>query len=128
LIEVDCSQISADEELALAAELNGALKGRAICFINHGKIVFDSLSAERLDADAVERAVRDFVARRNDAEHYSVERIDESILVRSPDPIAASHRRRIEELPPNVYKCPFCPFVTPYQELYVVHYRSHGFV
>jgi len=76
----------------------------------------------------VEVAVHDFIARRSNAAGYSVERRGDTIVVHSPDPGAASRKRRLEGLPPNLFKCPFCPFVTPYQELYVVHCRSHGFL
>lgn len=125
--EIDCGELSSDEQLALAAHLNEALQGRAISLVKGDRIVFDNLSGDSTDCDTVEAAVKEFVSRRRDAEHFLVERRDDTLVVRSPDPIAASHRSRPKGLPPNIFACPFCPFVTPYQELYVVHYRSHGF-
>jgi hypothetical protein len=49
-----------------------------------------------------------------------------TLVVHSADPVAASQKRTTEKLPPNLFKCPFCSFVTPYEELYTVHTRLHG--
>jgi hypothetical protein len=117
-----------DEELALAGEITESLRGAAIALPKGEKIVIDSITGPPPDVRLVEAAVEDFVRRRRDAADYSVEMRGDTIVVHSPDPIAASHRARPERLPPNLFKCPFCPFVTPYEELYVVHYRSHGYV
>jgi len=126
--EIDCTELTADEQLALAGEVTGALDGKGIALAKGRKIVLDNLSGADLDERTVEAAVSDFISRRKDASHYSVERAGDRIIVHSPDPIAASHSSRLQGLPPNLMKCPFCSFVTPYEELYVVHYRSHGFV
>lgn len=128
MIQVDCNELTSDEELALTAELTEALKGKGMAFVKGRVIVFDDFGPSPLDEGAIESAVRDFISRRKDAQHYSCERRSDTLVVHSPDPIAAAKRRKPKGLPPNVYQCPFCPFITPYQELYVVHYRSHGFV
>ncbi|HMD79214.1 MAG TPA: hypothetical protein VKF39_04440 [Nitrososphaerales archaeon] len=127
-MEIDCTELTGDEQLALAGEITGALGGKAIALPKGRKIAFDTVSGPAPDERAVEAAVADFLARRNDASHYSFEVEGDTIIVRSPDPLAASHSRGVERLPPNLMKCPFCGFVTQYEELYVVHYRSHGFV
>jgi hypothetical protein len=95
--------------------------------VNGGKIVFDSFGEGPLDERAVESVVSQFVEHRKEHQFYSVERVGGSLVVHSADPVAASRRRPTEKLPPNLMKCPFCSFVTPYQELYTVHTRSHGF-
>ena len=127
MIQVDCKELSEDEQLALTGEITEAMKGQAISFVKGDKIVFDDLSDRPLDPAVIEAAVKDFVSRRRDHDLYSVDMTGDTIVVHSPDPMA-HHSRRTEKLPPNLFMCPFCPFVTPYQELYVVHYRSHGFV
>jgi hypothetical protein len=71
--------------------------------------------------------VEAFVSTRKDAQWYSVETNGETILVHSADPVASAHRKRDNQLPPNVKQCPFCPFVSPYEEMYQVHMRSHLF-
>ena len=88
--------------------------------------MIDTLAGPVPEDRLVEAAVADFIARRRDSPHYSAERRGKVIFVHSPDPIAAGRSARVERLPPNLLKCPFCSFVTPYEELYVVHYRSHG--
>ena len=126
-LDVDCSELSTDEELALAEHLTGFLSGRAVALVNNGKIVFDIISGSQLDAGEVETAVRDFIGRRNDSHLYSVERAGDSIVVHPPDPIASSRMRRPATMPPNVYQCPFCGFVTPYKEVYQTHSVIHYF-
>ncbi|MGP8126142.1 MAG: hypothetical protein ACLQEQ_09840 [Nitrososphaerales archaeon] len=123
---IDCSELSMDEELALASEISDSLKGQGVALVNGGKIIFDSFGEGPLDEKAVESVVSEFVAGRKGREFYSVERIGDSLAVHSANPMEAPRRRPTEKLPPNLLKCPFCPFVTPYQELYVVHTRSHG--
>jgi len=124
---IDCGELTMDEELALAAEISDSLKGQGVALVNGDKIVFDSFVEGHLDKGAVESVVRHFAERRREHDFYSVERQDESLVVHSADPVARSRRRFTEKLPPNLLKCPFCSFVTPYQELYAVHTRSHGF-
>ena len=134
---IECSELTMDEELALAGEISESLKGEGVALVNGPKIIIDAFSDDRtVDEASVERTVVDFVSRRKDHEFYSVERVAEdgtkggrtSLKVHSADPVAAASRRRsTEKLPPNLMKCPFCSFVTPYEELYVVHVRSHGF-
>lgn len=125
---IDCSELTMDEELALAAEISDSLKGQGVALVNGAKIVFDSFEEGLLDENAVESVVWEFVARRKGHEFYVVERVGDSLVVHSADPVAAMRRRATEKLPSNLLKCPFCSFVTPYQELYLVHTRSHGFV
>jgi hypothetical protein len=125
---VDCGELMMDEELALVSAISDSLKGRGIALVNGEKIVFDSFGEGQLDEREVELVVSEFVAHRKGGEFYSVERVGDSLVVHSADPVAASRRRPTEKLPPNLLKCPFCPFVTPYQEMYVVHTRSHGFI
>lgn len=124
---VDCSELTLDEELALASAISDSLKGRGIALVNGEKIVFDSFGEGQLDKRAVELVVSEFVAQRKGHELYSIDRVGDSLVAHSADPVAALRKRTTEKLPPNLLKCPFCPFVTPYEELYVIHTRSHGF-
>lgn len=127
MIEIDCKEMDLDEQLALASAVSDGLKGRGVAFVKDDKIVVDELS--KVPVGDVASAVRSFVERRNDRSGYSVEVGGDSVVVHTPDPLARSRGRKDtgELLPPNLMKCPFCNFVTPYQELYNVHLRSHGF-
>lgn len=127
MLEVDCSELTPDELYALAGAITESLGGSGMAVLKGRKIVLDDLTGSPLDETKVYDAVVGFIARRRDAANYSVEKEGERIVVHSPDPIAAAHAKRAGQLPPNLFKCPFCPFVTPYEEAYVVHYRSHGF-
>ena len=127
-MQIDCSQMTFDEQLALASALSDGLGGRAVALVKDDKIVFDELS--NVSTDEVLRLTRAFVARKKDASLYEVQANGDDVVVHTPDPLARSRGRRDtgESLPPNLLKCPFCGFVTPYKELYDVHFRSHGFV
>ena len=97
-----------------------------MAFVKCRRIVLDNMSDSPIDEVAVLRSMAQFIARRKNADLYSLERKGNTVIVHSADPIAAKHRARVNGLPPNLYQCPFCPFVTPYEEAYVVHYRAHG--
>ena len=125
VVLIDCSELSADEKLALASQISDRLGGTAIVLVKGEDIVFDQLSGEKPDPSVVKDAVIHFISRRKKAEDYSVEVIGERIVVHSADPIAAMRKKRQKQLPPNLQQCPFCGFVTPYEELYTVHLRAH---
>lgn len=127
MIEVDCTELSNDEKLALASEISDWLDGRALALVKMGGIVLDQLTDEKLDVEALRPIVSDFVSRRKDSEHYSFEVKGQKITVHSPDPIAASKRKEENTLPPNLKQCPYCSFITQYEEEYTVHVRSHLF-
>ena len=116
-----------DDQLALASAISDGLGGRGVALVKDDTLVIDAMS--KVSTGEVASVVRDFVSKRKDAKYYSVEVAGDDIAVRTPDPLARSRGRKDtgQLLPDNLLKCPFCPFVTPYQELYNVHLRSHGF-
>ncbi|MDG6917266.1 MAG: hypothetical protein JRM85_06725 [Nitrososphaerota archaeon] len=128
MIEVECGEMTVDEQLALASAISDSLAGRAVALIKGTKVVLDLVSGAA-STDEVMRIVEGFASRRKDPGEWSVDSSGRLIVVHSADPLSRSRGRRDtgELLPDNLFKCPFCPFVTPYEELYVVHYRSHGF-
>jgi len=130
MIEVDCSEMALDEQLALASAISDGLPGRAVGLIKDTKIVLDTLSG-KVPLSDVKQVVAEFVSKRKEAQYYSVEtRGGGTIFVHCADPLARSRGRRDpgQMLPPNLLKCPFasCGFVTPYRELYDVHVKSHA--
>ncbi len=127
MIEVDCSELSADEKLALASEISDSLEGKAIALVKMDSIVLDQLTNDKVDIEAMRPIVSDFISRRKVAAHYSFEVNGDTILVHSADPIAASHRKTENTLPPNLKQCPYCSFITQYEVEYTVHMRSHLF-
>ncbi|MDG6991273.1 MAG: hypothetical protein JRM99_07645, partial [Nitrososphaerota archaeon] len=67
-MQIDCSQMTFDEQLALASALSDGLGGRAVALVKDDKIVFDELS--NVSTDEVLRLTRAFVARKKDASLY----------------------------------------------------------
>jgi hypothetical protein len=127
LIVIRCAELTTDEQLALAESITEGMGGEVIALARGKDIVLDQLGDAEPQRGAVEAAVKDFLAKRKDASYYSYEWEGDDVVIHSPDPLEAEKHRRPPGLPDNLYKCPFCPFVTPYEEAYVVHYRSHGF-
>lgn len=120
--------MTVDEQLALASAISDGLAGRAVALVKDDKVVLDALTGKMTPRDVL-TLVRNFVLKRKEARLYSVELTRDTIKVHTPDPLARSRGRKDtgQLLPPNILKCPFCNFVTPYQELYDIHFRSHGF-
>lgn len=127
MIRVDCHELTRDEQLAIASEVSDALAGRAVALVDDHSLVLDSMRGPEPKVAEVEAIIRTYISRRPKASEYSIERVGDALTVRSPDPIAANHRQRRSPLPDNLKQCPFCSFVTPYDELLTVHTRSHGF-
>jgi hypothetical protein len=127
LAEIDCKELRVNEQLALAGAVTEFLAGRGFALAKGRTIVIDDLLGTKIDVETVKEAVTQFLARRKDSGHYSLEIEGETIVVHSPDPIAAARPEKMNQLPPNLYKCPYCPFVTQYEEAYVVHTRAHLF-
>jgi len=129
LIQVDCSEMTLDDQLALAAAISDGLEGRAVALVKDDKIVLDTM-ANTISTGEVLKIVMGFVSRRKDPQHYSIDSNGDDIVVHTPDPLARSRGRKDsgQWLPDNLLKCPWsgCGFVTPYQELYAIHVRSHG--
>ena len=126
MILVECSELSADEKLALASQISDRLEGVAVALVKGEDIVLDSLSERRLEPSTVKDAVTDFISRRKGAAHYAVEVLGERIVVRSADPVSAMRRKEQNQLPPNLKQCPCCGFVTQYEDLLMLHVRLHG--
>jgi hypothetical protein len=127
LISIDCSELTTDEQLALAAAISDGLGGAAIALVRDTEIVLDSISNQKPDHSQVETIVKQFISRRRDSQYYSLEREGDRFVIHSPDPLVRARGRRKDTLPENLLKCPWCAYVTPYEELLAVHCRAHGF-
>ena len=127
MIVIKCDELTTDEQLALAESITSEMDGRALALARGTDIVLDQIGNDPPSLDAVEKIVGEFISKRRDGADYSFEVEGEVIAVHSADPIRAMRERRKPSLPNNLFKCPFCGFVTPYEEAYVVHYRAQGF-
>jgi len=126
VITIDCHELTVDEQLALAAAISDGLGGRAVALVKDTQIVLDPLSNPDPDPSDVAAIIRSFLSKRREAEYYSLDANGESLVVHSADPLARARGRKAMSLPANVFKCPWCNFVTPYQEMYTVHMRAHA--
>jgi len=127
VISIDCRELTADEKIALASEISDSLEGKALALARLESIVLDNLTGEELSLGAVTPIVKDFISRRKEGQFYSMEVHGQTIVVHSADPVAASKRKVEATLPPDLKQCPYCSFITQYEEEYTVHTRSHLF-
>jgi len=127
MLETDCPEVTVDEQLALAGDLSDSFQGKVVALLSGEKIVFDTIEGPPPAEQRIEQLVSDFISRRKESQYYSIERTGKTLVVHSADPLARERGRKQTGLPDNVLKCPFCSFVTPYQEAYDVHFRSHLF-
>jgi hypothetical protein len=127
LIEIDCREMTVDQQLALASAISDGLAGNGIALAKDSKIAIDPMSGN-VRVDQVTALVRSYISKQKDASLYSLETDGDKLTVHTPDPLGRSRGRQHAGLPDNLYQCPFCGFVTPFEEVYVVHYRAHGFV
>jgi hypothetical protein len=129
VIQVECKEMTLDDQLAMAAAISDGLEGRGVALVKDDKIVLDSME-NKISTDEVLSIVKAFVSKRKDSQHYSVYSKGDDIVVHTPDPLVRSRGRKDsgQWLPDNLLKCPWsgCGFVTPYPELYNIHVRSHG--
>ena len=113
MIKVDCSELTQEAQLALAASISDELGGKSIALVNGDSIVIDRISGLKLDVAQLVHLVEEFVSKRKDANHYGVERRGDKVVVHSPDPIAASRTRTHYRVPPGAYQCPACGLILP---------------
>ena len=128
MLSIVCSELTVDEQIALASAVSDGLSGKGVALIKDDLIVLDTMS-ETVAPQEVAELARRFVSKRKDPGLYSVEADGDGIAVHSPAPLARARGRKDtgQLLPENLLKCPYCAFVTPFQELYDVHVRSHLF-
>lgn len=128
MIKVDCSELTQDEQLALAASISDELQGKSLALVNGDSIVIDWISGPKLDAAQLVRLVGKFVSKRKDANHYAVEKLEDEIVVHSPDPLAAKKTRTHYHSPPGAYQCPACGLILPDEGKYRTHVRTHDLI
>jgi hypothetical protein len=111
--------------LALASAFSESLEGSGLALIKGDDIVIDQLTGNRIEVERIVSIARAFTSKRKDSSLYSVEVDGDTVIVHSPDPVAALRKKTTNRLPPNVLQCPACGFITSSQEKYDFHLRSH---
>jgi hypothetical protein len=128
MLEVDCSELTQEEQLALATSISDELQGKSFALVRGNSVVIDWISGPRLDATQMVHLVEEFVSKRKDASYYRVERQKDKVVVHSPDPIAANRTRTRHRVPPGVYQCPTCGLILPDEGKYQIHLRTHDLI
>jgi hypothetical protein len=122
LIEIDCKEIP-DQILSLATYLGDRNEGEVIPLVKNDRIVLDEVVPGGLDLDATVRSVGEFISENDLGCTFTVEK--ETVVVHSP--VLRKRSKNLNELPPGLLQCPYCSYVTEYQEELTVHTRAHLF-
>jgi hypothetical protein len=128
MIKVDCSELTEEEQLALAASISDELQGKSLALVNGSNIVIDQISGPKLDVAQLVHLVEKFVSKRKDVNQYGVERHEDKVVLHSPYPLAAKRTRSYYRVPPGAYQCPACGLIFPDEGRYQVHLRTHDLV
>jgi hypothetical protein len=125
MVRIDCSELTKDEQLALASAISDGLEGVGVALIKGNEIVVDQLTARKVEVRSVLPIVSGFVSKRTESLLYDLVVSGDVITLHSPDAMAARSRRNRSRLPPNVFQCPACGLILPSQEKYDDHMRMH---
>ncbi|MGD0145577.1 MAG: hypothetical protein ABSB53_01835 [Nitrososphaerales archaeon] len=128
MVEIDCSELTQEEQLALAATISDELQGKSLALVKGNSVVIDRISGPKLDVAQLVHLVEKFVSKRKDADLYSVERQEDKVIVHSPDPLAAESTRTHYRVPPGAYQCPACGLILPDEGRYQIHLRTHDLI
>jgi hypothetical protein len=128
MIKIDCSELTQDEQLALASTISEELQGRSLALVRGSDIVIDRLSGPDLDGPQLVQLVGRFIAKRTDPALYEIESEDDTIMVHGPDPIAAKRSRTVHKVPPGAFQCPACGLLLPDEGRYQTHVRTHDLI
>ncbi len=128
MIKVDCSELSGKTKLALAEAISEGLNGSGIALLDGDKIAIDTLSGPDVVADRVQSILKSCISRMKDGSAYRVESDGEHIVVHSSVPATPQEKRVEDNLPPGLFQCPVCGYVTTSQDQYNDHMRIHDLI
>ena len=125
MIHVDCSRFMRFE-LELAAYLSEKLDGSAIALVRDKDIIIDQIfGADVASPSALVSAVDSFFVDRSIAGECSARLDGEKIVIFAPEGYAKAKDGEKSNLPPNVYQCAHCGYITQDETTYRLHERSH---
>lgn len=128
MIKVNCSELSGKTKLALAEAISETLDGTGIALLDGNCIAIDILSGPDIGADQLQDILRSSISGLKDASAYRVEIDSKRIAVRSSVPASSDEKRVEEGLPPGLFKCTVCGFVTTSDQGYHDHLRIHDLI
>jgi hypothetical protein len=128
MIKVDCSELSGETKLALAEAITEGLGGSGVALIDGNEIAIDTLSGPDIGLDRIQSVLKSCISRMKDASAYTVESDGKHIAIRSSVPVSDREKRVEDRLPPGLFQCPVCGFVTTSQDGYRDHLRLHDLI
>ena len=128
MIKIDCSELSGEVKLALAEAVSEGLRGSGIALLDGDFVAIDPLSGPGVSVARVQSVVKSYLSSRKDASTYRVENVGEHLAVRSSVAVPAKEKRVEDRLPPGLFQCPVCGFMTTSEEGYQDHLRMHDLI
>lgn len=125
MIKVDCSELSGETKVAIAEAISEGLGGAGVALLDGDYVAIDTLSGPDIGADRVQSILRSYISRRKDASLYRVESDGKHLAVRSSLALSPKEKRVEDKLPPGLFQCPVCGFVTTSEGSYQDHLRIH---
>jgi hypothetical protein len=128
MIKVDCSELRGEVKLALAEAISEGLGGSGVALLDGDYVAIDALSGPDVGAARVQSIVSSYLSTRKDASAYRVESDGQRVVVHSSAQVTAQQKRVEDKLPPGLFQCPVCGFVTTSDDAYQYHLRMHDLV
>ena len=128
MIKVDCSELNGETKLAIAEAISSGLDGKGVALLDGDYVAIDTFSGPDIGADRVQSILRSYISGRKDASQYRVEGDGKHIVVHSSVVVPPKERRVEERLPPGLFQCPVCGFVTTSEDGYHDHLRLHDLI
>jgi len=128
MIKVDCSELSGETKLAIAEAISNGLDGKGVALLDGNYVAIDTLSGPDVGADRVQFILKTYISGRKDASTYWVEGDSKHIVVHCSMVVPSKEKRVEERLPPGLFQCPVCGFVTTSEDSYHDHLRLHDMI
>lgn len=128
MLKIDCSELAGDLKLALAEAVSAGLAGSGIALLDGDYIVIDELSKPAVNMLKLRTVVQSYLASRTDASTFKVEEAGNSVVVHSTIPVTTKEKRVKDQLPPGLFQCPVCGYVSTSEDAYQLHLRMHDYV
>jgi len=112
----------------MAEAISNGLDEKGVALLDGNNVAIDTLSGPDIGADRIQSILRSYISGRNDASAYRVEGDSMHVVVHSSVPVSAQKRRVEERLPPGLFQCPICGFVTTSEDGYHEHLRIHDLI
>ena len=128
MIKVDCSELGGETKLAIAEAISKGLNGTGVALLDGNYVAIDTLSGPEIGTDRVQSIMQSFISGRKDASAYKIESDGKHIVVHSSVTVSAQEKRVEDRLPPGLFQCPVCGFVTTSEDGYHDHLRIHDLI